>query len=220
MPGNWFMLLKLRIKSRGTRNLLKHGYARIESGGRGYAFLALRCTRRGMAAGHFFRQYSVMVDHRIVILLGVCLATSCSSIAPSAVRLIGYGTVCYGQVKISAPEGNPSAPVTQLVLPAGEERILVVAENETQQFEDWPTDAGALCYYHSTHLVKFHAQPGKIYRLHLDQETRSSFSISVHEGLDDWAVDTRPVAASSEQLNIEKRCGFLGGGWCEKWSGQ
>ena len=151
-----------------------------------------------------------------VVLLAALLSSGCSPPLGSHARLRGYSTLCNGTLTISSSEA--AATSSSLDVPAGYVRLFVVADSEPQMLDGWPTAARTLCYFRSTHMVSFEAKGAHVYRLHLNQEGPQDFSISVHEGIDSSAVETIPVDAASQQLGIEEKCGFMGGGWCPRWT--
>jgi hypothetical protein len=138
------------------------------------------------------------------------MAACAGRLAPGDSELLGYGTLCQGRVAFLLPGSEKT--YTSIDLPAGRLKLLIVAESEPETSNDMPDLANYACIFSSKHEIEFSSEPGKVYRFHLDRAASKDFVISVHKGIDDSAIETVPVSASSKQLGVARRCGFYGAG--------
>ena len=65
-----------------------------------------------------------------------------------------------------------------------------------------------MCRYQSLHRVRFHADAGKLYRLHSSRVAPGRFVITAYKVRDPNLPDADGVPTESEQLNTRRLCGF------------
>ncbi|RIL07855.1 MAG: hypothetical protein DCC75_09665, partial [Proteobacteria bacterium] len=79
--------------------------------------------------------------------------------------LRGYDTRHRGSLRFMVDGRRVSGIET----PAGRQSLQIEADSEPEIPDDFSSDPSYQCYYRSWHNLNFQSQPGKTYRLHLDQ---------------------------------------------------
>ena len=152
-----------------------------------------------------------MSKFRHLCLLILFALASCNSIMvpqPTELEsaLLGYVTQCRSSVLI---DSGSNAFTSSIIVNAGEQELIIKAISEPEVPDDYSSTDSYFCRDITIHHVNFISKGGKRYRLHLDEKGNEKYSISVWEGLDSRAIETRPTEYTSNQVSIRRECRFL-----------